>query len=535
MKHKFLLSIAATALLLVPSIAQAQAPTLGSAANFVMFTSNGSLTNTGWSHLTGNVGTNSGSFTAFGNVNGQMHSNDLVSAQCSADLLIAYNQLNNLTPLFFPAPLMGNGDTLTASIYSVSGASTLNGDLYLDGQNNSSGVFVIQVQGSFSTAANSKVHLINGALACNVYWKIEGLLDMATGTSMKGTIVVNNAAIVMNTLDTLEGRVFTTAGAITIDGILAYTPVGCGSPALTGPAAPAMGSAICYAIFSASGAVTNADTSYVTGDIGTNVGLTTGYNPLNVTGTIHPIPDVSTATCATDLGIAYTYLNTLAFDIELLYPAQFGNNLVLTPHTYLLNAATILTDSLYLDAMGDVNAVFVIQINGALSTSTYSKVLLINGTQSKNVFWKVEGAVSINDYSEFKGTIIANNGAVDLTTGVQLDGRAFTTTGNLATAAVNVIMTAGCLTLSVGETVANNLVSIYPNPFQLSITVELDNSIYLNNCQMQIFNALGAVVLTAPMVAQSNTINTSTLAPGAYFYTVTNDNGTIQTGRLIAQ
>lgn len=67
---------------------------LGTAANFVLFSTDGALSNTGTSHLTGNVGTNNGSSSDFGNVNGQMRDNDLVSAQSTADLLIAYNQLN---------------------------------------------------------------------------------------------------------------------------------------------------------------------------------------------------------------------------------------------------------------------------------------------------------------------------------------------------------------------------------------------------------------------------------------------------------
>ena len=109
-----------------------------------------------------------------------------------------------------------------------------------------------------------------------------------------------------------------------------------------------------------------------------------------------------------------------------------------------MNAATTFTDTVYLNAMGNPNAVFVIKINGALSTSTYSKVLLINGTQTKNVYWKVDGAVSINDYSVFKGTIVCNNGAMLLTTGVSIEGRALTTTGALSTSAITATMPPGC-------------------------------------------------------------------------------------------
>ncbi len=76
------------------------------------FSSNGAVTNTGISQLTGNVGTNNGSSTGFGNVNGVMDDNNGASATCAADLLSAYNQLNADIPTFFPAPLLGNGDTL---------------------------------------------------------------------------------------------------------------------------------------------------------------------------------------------------------------------------------------------------------------------------------------------------------------------------------------------------------------------------------------------------------------------------------------
>ncbi len=445
MKNKFLhIVVTAVTLLSSNNLIFSQAPTLGTAANFVLFSSIGAVGNTGVSHLTGNVGTNSGAITGFGNVNGVMHTSDGATASAAADLLTAYNQLDATTPTLFPAPLLGNGDTLNAAVYSISGNTTLSDTLTLNAQGDPNAVFILQIEGTLSTNANSKIKLINGALACNVFWKVEGAVSMASGTTMRGTVIANNGAINMSSGDTLEGRALSTTGAVNVNGVLAYTPTGCGSPVLSGPAAPGLASSACYALFSGNGPVSNSGTTTVTGDIGTNVTSTTGYNPLNVTGTIHVIPDASTAQAAADLQNVYTYLNTLAPDIQLLYPAQFGNNLVLTPHTYLMNAATTFTDSLFLNAEGNANAVFVIQINGALSTSTYSKVLLINGAQSKNVYWKVDGAVSINDYSEFKGTIIANNGAISLTTGVVLEGRALTTTGALSTASITVNMPSAC-------------------------------------------------------------------------------------------
>jgi len=452
MKKQLLHILTAVSLLFLTNAGFAQAPNLGTVANFALFTSDGAVTNSGTSHVTGNVGSNSGAGTGFGNVNGVMYSQDSASAQCAKDLLKAYNHIDSAKATFFPSSsTLGNGDTLVAGVYSINSAATLNGTLFLNAKGNGNAIFIFQINGSFSTGAASKIKLINGAMACNVFWVTEGLIKMATGTSMKGTIIANNAAITMATGDTLEGRALSTTGAVGVVGVTVYTPIGCGSPTLKGPIAPNLGTTECYALFSGNGAVSNSGITNVIGDVGTNSGKTTGFNAKLVKGTIHTVPDASTAQADTDLGKAYNYLDSLQYDIQLLYPAQFGNNLVLTPHTYLLNAATVFTDSLYLNAQGDANAVFVIKIIGALSTSTYSNVILMNGAQSKNVYWLIEGAVGINNYSIFRGTIICDKGALGaLNTGVVLDGRALTTGGALTTTAITAIMPTGCSSIYTG-------------------------------------------------------------------------------------
>jgi hypothetical protein len=540
MKNKRLKVLSAAILFLVPILNYGQAPTMGTAANFVLFSSNGAVTNTGTSHLTGDVGSNSTFSTGFGNVDGIMNDKNAASAQCATDLLTAYNQLKADVPTFFPAPLLGNGDTLVPGVYSISGASTLNLKLYLNAKGNANAVFVFQMSGPFSTNALSKIMLINGALACNVYWKVEGLVSMAAGTSMKGTVIANNAAIKMSTGDTLEGRALSTAGAVTINGILAYTPIGCGSPTLTGPSAPTLTATACYAIFSSDGSVTNTGITFVNGDIGTNVGLTTGYNPVDVNGTIHPSPDGSTAACAADLLTVYNYLNTLAYDIQLLYPVQFGRNLVLTPHTYLMSSAATFTDTLYLNAEGNSSAVFVIQVNGALSTSTYCKVILINGAQAKNVYWLVKGAVNINNYSLFKGTIICNNGAISLNTGVTLDGRALTTAGKYTTAAMTdtgAVLPGDCLALGISSLNAENpneTVTVYPNPFNNSTTIVLNGAAPIDKAEFRLYNLLGEEVASTTITNQETILETSKLPSGIYFYQVMNNDKLIQSGKLIS-
>lgn len=540
MKTNRLFALIAAVLFLMPSINFGQSIILGSAANFAVFSSNGSVSNTGISQITGNIGTNNGSSTGFGNVNGVMQDNNGVSAQASTDLLLAYNQLNSATPTFFPANLLGNSDTLVAGIYSIEGAVFLNLDLTLDAQGNPNAKFIFLINGAFSTSPNSKIKLINGASVCNVYWKIEGLVSMAAGTFFKGTVIANNAAIILATNDTIEGRILTTNGAITIDGALVYTPSGCLATPLTGPTAPNLLSTECFTLFSSDGPVLNTGISNIIGSVGTNLGLTTGFDPLTVVnGIIHPIPDDTTAQCAADLLTVYNYLNLLSYDIELLYPEQFGRNLVLTPHTYLLNSAAIFTDSLYLNAQGNPNAVFVIKINGALTTSVYSRVILINGAQAKNVYWLVEGAVKINNYSVFCGTLVANNAAIEIVnTGIVLNGRALTTSGAITTGSITTTMTSVCNLSGISSIdieKSKNAVIITPNPFMDKINITINQALKTNNSRLIIYNNLGKEVMNVLIYDRTTTLDVSNLKTGVYIYKFIDNKEIIRTGKLISK
>ena len=428
--------IVSVSLLSSPVVSFSQTPDLGSAANFALFSSVGAVGNTGISEVTGNVGTNSGAVTGFGNVNGVMHTADAATAQAAIDLQAAWFYLTTLTPTAAIGPVLGSGQTLFAGVYTIAAAGSVVGALTFDAQGNPSAVFIITTGGALTTAAGATVNLINGAVACNVFWVAEGAISMAASTTMRGTLIAHNGAIDMGAGGILEGRELSTTGAVSVYGTTVYTPVGCAAPILTGPIAPVLNSVACFALFSAIGTVSNSGITNITGDVGSNTGSTSGFNPLLVAGSIHLLPDASTIQCAVDFLNLYTYVSTLPDDIELLYPAQFGNNLVLTPHTYVMNAATLLTGSLYLDAENNANAIFVIQINGALSTTAASTVTLMNGAQANNVYWEVQGAVTINSNSSFCGNIVCNGGAIGLGTGVNLNGRALTTAGIITTTAM---------------------------------------------------------------------------------------------------
>ncbi|MGZ4048244.1 MAG: T9SS type A sorting domain-containing protein, partial [Bacteroidia bacterium] len=171
---------------------------------------------------------------------------------------------------------------------------------------------------------------------------------------------------------------------------------------------------------------------------------------------------------------------------------------------------------------------------------TYSKVKLINGAQAKNVYWKIEGAVSINNYSVFCGTIICNNGALGaINTGVVLNGRALTTNGALSTTATTAVASSiptDCATLGIQSlTATDETVKIYPNPVNSSTTIFIEDTSQLKNVELIIFNSLGEIVVNTTITKQETVIDTNGLLSGIYFYKIIGNDKVVQSGKLISQ
>jgi hypothetical protein len=171
----------------------------------------------------------------------------------------------------------------------------------------------------------------------------------------------------------------------------------------------------------------------------------------------------------------------------------------------------------------------VIKIYGALTTSTYAAVSLINGTQAKNVYWLINGAVSINDYTDFKGTIVAHNGAINLKTGAKLDGRAFTTVGAISTTAVTANSPSAANTMPLtllsfsGKVQTNNGVLNWRTANeQNTASFEVEQSI-----DGKSFDAVGKVNANNPSAGNKDytytTRNINILAPVVYYRLKMND------------
>ena len=222
------LTLSILALFSFPDFNFSQAPDLGTAANFVLFTKTGAVGNTGISHVVGYVGTNNGAITGFEpptTIAGNIESANATTTQCALDVQAAYDELfNTAATSTSHTPTFGSGETLFAGVYSIAAAGSAAGNLTLDAQGDPSAVFIFKFGGAFTTGASTTVNLINDASACNVFWVAEGAISMAASTTMKGTLIANNGAISMGAGGLLEGRMLSTTGAASIYQVEASAP-----------------------------------------------------------------------------------------------------------------------------------------------------------------------------------------------------------------------------------------------------------------------------------------------------------------------
>ncbi|MCC6410823.1 MAG: DUF3494 domain-containing protein, partial [Saprospiraceae bacterium] len=189
-----------------------------------------------------------------------------------------------------------------------------------------------------------------------------------------------------------------------------------------------LGAAASFALFTRAGAFNNVGPSVITGDVGTNVGAFTGFPPGIVIGSIH-VADAVSAQAEADLLVAYGLLG--AVTCGQVIGTTLGNGQILTPDVYCPGAASVINGDLFLDAEGDPNAVFIIKIDGALSTNSFSNVILLNGAAACNVYWHVTGAFSLGGNSNFVGTLLGG-GAINLAGGSTINGQALTTAGAIS-------------------------------------------------------------------------------------------------------
>jgi hypothetical protein len=194
---------------------------------------------------------------------------------------------------------------------------------------------------------------------------------------------------------------------------------------------PDLGSSSSFAVFTAIGAFNNVGAATnVVGDVGTNVGAFNAFPPGVLVGDIH-VADPVSVQAAIDVDLAYAF--TAALTCGQVLTSTLGNGQVLTPNIYCIGEAATINETLFLDGECNPDAIFIFQINGALSTSTFANIILTNSASICNVYWQVNGAVSIAEDAIFRGNILAN-GAINLLEAAELYGRALSRDGAVSLA-----------------------------------------------------------------------------------------------------
>jgi hypothetical protein len=199
---------------------------LASAASYAVLASS-TITSTGATALTGNLGLSPGtSVTGFppGTITGIKNVTTPSAAHAEANLTIAYNNATGRTNC--PVSVAGNigGQTLTPGLYkSTSSLAISSGDLTLSGGGNPNGVFVFQVASTLTTTSGRTVILTDGAQAGNVFWEVGSSATLGTTSTMQGTVMARDS-ISMLTGSTLDGRAMAETGEVSLAGATITVP-----------------------------------------------------------------------------------------------------------------------------------------------------------------------------------------------------------------------------------------------------------------------------------------------------------------------
>ncbi|MEP7234195.1 MAG: ice-binding family protein [Ignavibacteriota bacterium] len=193
-------------------------PDLGTAATYAIFTGGGAINNTGASHLTGDVGQDGAyAFNGFppGTYTGTLNRNNSAAALAKSDLLTAWNNEASVACGFVLGVGIVNGQSFDPAVYCAGGASTTTGSITFDAHGDASAIFVVKIGGQLDANSGTHILLANNAQATNIYWFVDGAVNVADNSTFKGVIVARGAITFMGT-SSLDGRALTTAGAINI-------------------------------------------------------------------------------------------------------------------------------------------------------------------------------------------------------------------------------------------------------------------------------------------------------------------------------
>ena len=399
----------------VPAEATANTVDLGTLTDFSTFAGT-SVDNSGSSVLSGNVGVSPGTtVTGFppGTVTGAIHTANAAAARAQTDLSAAYADAAGRAPTRSIAGDLA-GQTLTAGVYHASAALTVSTTLTLDGQGDPHAVFIFQVNAALNTAAASRIKLTNGAQASQVFWQVFGAATLGASSSFVGTLLCREAVTVGASAGII-GRVASVNGPVT----LSSNPINPHGPVQ-------LGAAFDFSVLAAT-EVLSTGSSTINANIGVSPGTTISGFPPGIYGGEAHTADAVSGQAQIDFRTAYTEIT--ARQATGVLEANPGGQ-TLTAGIYASGKSVALGSTLTLDGQNNPNSVFILKINGNLTTSAATRIVLANGTKPNRVFWQVTGGTNLGPGTVFSGTLLGT-GSIELQSGVRVMGRVLSLSGSV--------------------------------------------------------------------------------------------------------
>jgi type VI secretion system secreted protein VgrG len=186
------------------------------------------ITNGGGSHLNGAIGVFPGTaITGIATIftdTATATATRSIAVDAQASLITANSSITS-QGLRSPIAAELGEQIICPGIYKSDAAFGLTGTLTLDGNNDPNSVFIFVTPAAFTSAAASKIKLINSAKAENVYWQIGAAATLGASSFFKGTILAQ-AAITTGAGVHVHGRLFSMGAAVTLDSTCIVVPSG---------------------------------------------------------------------------------------------------------------------------------------------------------------------------------------------------------------------------------------------------------------------------------------------------------------------
>jgi ice-binding like protein len=282
-----------------------------------------------------------------------------------------------------------------------------------------------------------------------------------------------------------------------------------------------LGSASTFAVLGGQ-TVTNTGPTVLNGDLGISPGTActgfpapcTGGGPGVVNGTIHA---ADTAAAQAQLDLTTAYNNAAGQPGATIGPQLAGATL--GPGVY--NSASgfdiAVGGTLTLDAHGNTGALFIFQAGSTVVANSGSRVNLINGAQSCNIFWQVGSSATIGTNTMFSGNVLALT-SIAAQTGAVIDGRLLARNGS-TTLDTNTVTRPQCTPLAAPIVTITGLPKPGPKGstqciarnFKLHLTVAAPNAISSTDVFLD-----GKRIKRSSMASFAVTIKAKGLSPGPH-------------------